>query len=118
MGYFALAIRHSTSISWMKWKRSYVETDEHGLAFSKIYVLRFPLAFNLRTTYGDHERWKKLFCNLSGFIFYRRWCIKRQKKVTVEFIGRVDDVLKCMGHRIGTKQKLKMQLPLHCCRCC
>lgn len=66
--------------------------------------MKFPWPSILRTTYGDHERYKQTyFSNYKGYYFSGDGA-KRDKDGLYRIIGRVDDVINVSGHRFGTAE--------------
>ncbi len=66
--------------------------------------VKFPWPSILRTTYGDHERYKQTyFSNYKGYYFSGDGA-KRDKEGLYRIIGRVDDVINVSGHRFGTAE--------------
>jgi acetyl-CoA synthetase len=66
--------------------------------------IRFPWPGMLRTTYGDHERFKQnYFATYPGLYFSGDGCY-RDDEGNYRITGRVDDVLNVSGHRIGTAE--------------
>ncbi len=58
----------------------------------------------MRTVYGDHERFiKTYFSDFKGYYFSGDGC-KRDKDGYYWITGRVDDVLNVSGHRMGTAE--------------
>ncbi len=58
----------------------------------------------MRTVYGDHDRFiKTYFSDFKGFYFSGDGC-KRDKDGYYWITGRVDDVLNVSGHRMGTAE--------------
>merc|ERR1712093_954547 len=66
----------------------------------------------MRTIYGDHERFEKTyFSQFPGYYTTGDGC-KRDKDGYYWLTGRVDDVMNCSGHRIGTAE-IESALVLH-----
>jgi len=66
--------------------------------------IKFPWPSIIRTTWGDHERCKKVyFSTYKGNYFTGDGCI-RDKDGYYRITGRVDDVINVSGHRIGTAE--------------
>jgi acetyl-CoA synthetase len=64
--------------------------------------IKFPWPAMIRTTYGDHERCRQVyFDSYPGMYFTGDGC-RRDADGDYRIIGRVDDVLKVSGHRLGT----------------
>ena len=65
--------------------------------------IKHPWPSMLRTTYGDHERFKNVyFSNYEGYYFTGDGA--RREEGMYRFIGRVDDVINVSGHRFGTAE--------------
>lgn len=66
--------------------------------------IKFPWPGILRTTYGDHERFKQnYFATYENQYFTGDGCF-RDSEGNYRITGRVDDVLNVSGHRIGTAE--------------
>src|SRR6185437_14367290 len=79
------------------------EKDENGLMKGNL-CMKAPWPGILRTTYGDHERFRKnYFTAYPGFYFSGDGALK-DAKGNYRITGRVDDVLNVSGHRIGTAE--------------
>lgn len=66
--------------------------------------IKFPWPGILRTTFGDHERFRKTyFSTYEGMYFTGDGCL-RDEDGYYRITGRVDDVLNVSGHRIGTAE--------------
>lgn len=66
--------------------------------------IKFPWPSILRTTWGDHERYKtNYFSAYPNKYFSGDGCF-RDTKGNYRITGRVDDVLNVSGHRIGTAE--------------
>ena len=67
-------------------------------------AVKFPWPSIIRTTYGDHERCKNVyFSHYDGYYFTGDGA-KRDENGMYRVIGRVDDVINCSGHRLGTAE--------------
>tara|TARA_R110002096_G_scaffold276109_1_gene469824 strand:- start:30035 stop:31942 length:1908 start_codon:yes stop_codon:yes gene_type:complete len=67
-------------------------------------AIKFPWPSIIRTTYGDHERCKKVyFSHYNGYYFTGDGA-RRDENGMYRVIGRVDDVINCSGHRLGTAE--------------
>ena len=65
--------------------------------------IKHPWPSMLRTTYGDHERFKNVyFSNYEGYYFTGDGA--RREEGMYRIIGRVDDVINVSGHRFGTAE--------------
>jgi acetyl-CoA synthetase len=79
------------------------ERDENGLLKGNL-CMKAPWPGILRTTYGDHERFRKnYFSTYDGLYFTGDGALKDEKG-NYRITGRVDDVLNVSGHRIGTAE--------------
>lgn len=66
--------------------------------------IKFPWPGILRTTYGDHERFRQnYFATYENQYFTGDGCY-RDTEGNYRITGRVDDVLNVSGHRIGTAE--------------
>jgi acetyl-CoA synthetase len=71
---------------------------------SGVLAFKFPWPGQMRTIYGDHQRFEKTyFDQYKGYYFTGDGC-KRDKDGYYWVTGRVDDVLNVSGHRIGTAE--------------
>jgi acetyl-CoA synthetase len=83
--------------------------DEQGVELTGNEVsgnlcIRFPWPGMLRTTYGDHERFRTAyFATYQNLYFTGDGCY-RNAEGQYRITGRVDDVLNVSGHRIGTAE--------------
>ncbi|MGZ5254731.1 MAG: acetate--CoA ligase [Flavitalea sp.] len=79
-----------------------VEIEGNGVSGN--LCIKFPWPGILRTTYGDHERFKlNYFSTYPGLYFTGDGCL-RDEEGNYRITGRVDDVLNVSGHRIGTAE--------------
>jgi len=67
-------------------------------------VLKNPWPSMLRTIYGDDERYVKQYWSKNPGKYTTGDSAKRDKDGYIWIIGRVDDVLKVSGHRLGTAE--------------
>ena len=66
--------------------------------------VKYPWPSMIRTTYGNHERCRKVyFSTYKGKYFTGDGC-KRDEDGYYRITGRVDDVINVSGHRIGTAE--------------
>lgn len=78
--------------------------EVEGNGVSGNLCIKFPWPGILRTTYGDHERFKlNYFSTYPGMYFTGDGCL-RDEEGNYRITGRVDDVLNVSGHRIGTAE--------------
>ncbi|MGZ5246877.1 MAG: acetate--CoA ligase [Flavitalea sp.] len=79
-----------------------VEIEGNGVSGN--LCIKCPWPGILRTTYGDHERFKlNYFSTYPGLYFTGDGCL-RDEEGNYRITGRVDDVLNVSGHRIGTAE--------------
>jgi acetyl-CoA synthetase len=75
------------------------ENEQEGLL-----CMKFPWPSILRTTWGDHERYRQTyFSSYKGYYFTGDGA-KRDAEGRYRIIGRVDDVINVSGHRFGTAE--------------
>lgn len=75
-----------------------------GNGVSGNLCIKFPWPGMLRSTYGDHERFRKTyFSTYENMYFTGDGCL-RDEDGYYKITGRVDDVLNVSGHRIGTAE--------------
>lgn len=75
-----------------------------GGTISGNLCIKFPWPGMLRTTWGDHERFRNTyFSTFENLYFTGDGCL-RDEKGNYRITGRVDDVLNVSGHRIGTAE--------------
>ncbi len=67
-------------------------------------VLKNPWPAMLRTIYGDDERYVKQYWSKYPGVYMTGDSAKRDKDGYYWIIGRVDDVIKVSGHRLGTAE--------------
>ena len=71
---------------------------------SGVLAFKHPWPGQMRTVYGDHERFEKTyFDQYKGYYFTGDGC-KRDEDGYYWITGRVDDVINVSGHRIGTAE--------------
>ncbi|MCW3462232.1 acetate--CoA ligase [Chitinophaga nivalis] len=66
--------------------------------------IKFPWPGMLRTTYGDHERFRKTYFSTYENLYFTGDGCLRDEDGYYRITGRVDDVLNVSGHRIGTAE--------------
>lgn len=66
--------------------------------------IRFPWPGMLRTTYGDHERFRQHYFATYPGLYFSGDGSYRDEEGNYRITGRVDDVLNVSGHRIGTAE--------------
>jgi acetyl-CoA synthetase len=64
--------------------------------------IKFPWPGIIRTTYGDHERCRQNYFDAYPDMYFTGDGCRRDADGDYRIIGRVDDVLKVSGHRLGT----------------
>ena len=64
--------------------------------------IKFPWPSMIRTTYGDHERCRQNYFDTYPNLYFSGDGCRRDADGDYRIIGRVDDVLKVSGHRLGT----------------
>jgi acetyl-CoA synthetase len=80
-------------------------TNEHGQTIiSGNLCIRFPWPGILRTTYGDHERFRQNYFATYKNVYFTGDGSFRDKDGNYRITGRVDDVLNVSGHRLGTAE--------------
>ncbi len=75
--------------------------ESHKIGF---LCISFPWPGILRTTYGDHERCRKTYFDQYKNYYFTGDGAFRDEQGFYRITGRVDDVLKISGHRIGTAE--------------
>ena len=79
---------------------------------SGILAIKKPWPSIMRTLQGDHARFEATYFEMfKGYYFTGDGC-KRDKDGYYWLTGRVDDVMNCSGHRIGTAE-IESALVLH-----
>jgi acetyl-CoA synthetase len=79
------------------------EKDENGLIKGNL-CMKAPWPGILRTTYGDHERFRKNYFSTYPGLYFSGDGALRDEDGNYRITGRVDDVLNVSGHRIGTAE--------------
>ncbi|MGB0165905.1 MAG: acetate--CoA ligase, partial [Luteibaculum sp.] len=67
-------------------------------------AIKFPWPSMIRTTYGDHERCRKVYFSAYPDHYFTGDGAKRDENGMYRIIGRVDDVINVSGHRFGTAE--------------
>ena len=75
--------------------------ENHVIGFLSI---KFPWPGILRTTYGNHERCRKAYFEHYKNLYFTGDGAFKDENGFIRITGRVDDVLKVSGHRIGTAE--------------
>ncbi len=73
-----------------------------GNAVEGNLCIKFPWPSMIRTTYGDHERCRQTYFDTYPNMYFTGDGCRRDADGDYRIIGRVDDVLKVSGHRLGT----------------
>ena len=85
--------------------------DEDGIASGNL-VMKASWPGQMRTVYGDHQRfYETYFSQFKGYYFSGDGA-KRDKDGYYWITGRIDDVLNVSGHRLGTAE-VESALVLH-----
>jgi acetyl-CoA synthetase len=79
------------------------EKDENGLLKGNL-CMKAPWPGILRTTYGDHERFRTNYFSTYENLYFTGDGALKDEKGYYRITGRVDDVLNVSGHRIGTAE--------------
>ena len=66
--------------------------------------VKFPWPSMLRTTYGDHKRFKETYFSAYPGMYFTGDGAKRDHDGYIRILGRVDDVINVSGHRMGTAE--------------
>ena len=66
--------------------------------------IKFPWPGILRTTYGDHDRFKQTYFSTYKNLYFTGDGCRRDEDGYYRITGRVDDVMNVSGHRIGTAE--------------
>ncbi|MBT6346941.1 MAG: acetate--CoA ligase [Nitrospina sp.] len=75
-----------------------------GNSVTGVLAISEPWPGQMRTIYGDHERFEETYFKLyPGYYFSGDGC-RRDKDGYYWITGRVDDVINVSGHRIGTAE--------------
>lgn len=70
-----------------------------------LLVLRKPWPSMLRTVFGDDERYKQTYWSkVPGCYFAGDGAVRHKGDRYFEVMGRIDDVIKVSGHRLGTME--------------
>ena len=77
-----------------------MELDGNGVEGN--LCIKFPWPGMIRTTYGDHERCRQTYFDTYPNMYFTGDGCRRDADGDYRIIGRVDDVLKVSGHRLGT----------------
>mgnify|MGYP000220755710 CR=1 FL=1 len=66
--------------------------------------IKFPWPSMLRTTYGDHKRFKETYFSAYPGMYFTGDGATRDHDGYIRILGRVDDVINVSGHRMGTAE--------------
>ena len=66
--------------------------------------IKYPWPSMIRTTYGDHERCRKVYFSTHQDKYFTGDGCRRDENGFYRITGRVDDVINVSGHRIGTAE--------------
>ena len=66
--------------------------------------IKYPWPSILRTTYGDHKRFRDTYFSTFKGYYFTGDGAKRDDNGMYRILGRVDDVINVSGHRIGTAE--------------
>ena len=66
--------------------------------------IKFPWPSMIRTTYGDHKRFKETYFSTYQGMYFTGDGVKRDHDGYLRILGRVDDVMNVSGHRMGTAE--------------
>jgi acetyl-CoA synthetase len=87
-------------------------TEMDGNDVSGVLAMKAPWPGQMRTVYGDHERFEQTyFQQYKGYYFTGDGC-RRDEDGYYWITGRVDDVINVSGHRMGTAE-VESALVLH-----
>ena len=87
-------------------------TELEGDGVVGVLAMRTPWPGQMRTVYGDHERFEQTyFQQYKGYYFTGDGC-RRDEDGYYWITGRVDDVINVSGHRMGTAE-VESALVLH-----
>ena len=87
-------------------------TIVEGDGVSGVLAMKTPWPGQMRTVYGDHERFENTyFQQYKGYYFTGDGC-RRDEDGYYWITGRVDDVINVSGHRMGTAE-VESALVLH-----
>lgn len=75
-----------------------------GNGVSGNLCIKFPWPGMLRSTYGDHERFRQTYFSTYENLYFTGDGCLRDEEGFYKITGRVDDVLNVSGHRLGTAE--------------
>lgn len=76
--------------------------EQMGNSVEGNLCIKFPWPGMIRTTYGDHERCRQNYFATYNNMYFTGDGSKRDEDGMYRITGRVDDVIKVSGHRLGT----------------
>ncbi|MBS1729475.1 MAG: acetate--CoA ligase [Bacteroidetes bacterium] len=79
-------------------------TEKIDGLFKGNLCMKSPWPSILRTTYGDHERFRLTYFSTYPGLYFSGDGALKDEEGNFRIIGRVDDVLNVSGHRIGTAE--------------
>lgn len=79
-------------------------SEVNGNGVSGLLAIKTSWPGQMRTVYGDHERFKETYFSRFPGYYFTGDGAKRDKDGYYWITGRVDDVLNVSGHRIGTAE--------------
>ncbi len=79
------------------------QPDEEGITKGNLCI-KAPWPSIIRTTYGDHERYKNTYFSAFPGKYFSGDGALKDAEGNYRITGRVDDVLNVSGHRIGTAE--------------
>lgn len=79
------------------------QPDENGITKGNLCI-KAPWPSIIRTTYGDHERYKNTYFTAFPGTYFSGDGALKDAEGNFRITGRVDDVLNVSGHRIGTAE--------------
>ena len=69
-----------------------------------LLCIKYPWPSMIRTTYGDHERCRRVYFSAFKNKYFTGDGARRDENGMYRIIGRVDDVINVSGHRMGTAE--------------
>ncbi len=84
-----------------------VDNEGHELKGNSVQgnlCIKFPWPGIMRTTYGDHSRFKETYFKSFKGLYFTGDGVKRDEDGYYRILGRVDDVINVSGHRMGTAE--------------
>jgi acetyl-CoA synthetase len=83
-----------------------VDKDGHSVGSDKggFLVIRFPWPSLMRTIYGDPERYVNTYWNVIPDVYFAGDAATKDNIGYFRIQGRVDDVIKVSGHRLGSME--------------